>query len=203
MELQDYKKPDLNAPRFFDQSLDVTTKGFYPEMVAKYPNLSKYTSREIITMLKGFNTDVVATAIVSTRDGVKLPNSLGNIFMGFFKSKYHKELDIDTPTSWEVGKKVHHSNYDTDGHIPYIYYAKYTGSYKFPFLNAEYWSFEPCREMTRNMKKYINEDWKKYIIVESKSTIKKMVEGIYYKRKKQREDKVQLQTYDPFKIEED
>jgi len=203
MELKDYKKPDLNAPRYFEEKLSVTERGFYPEMVAQYPNLAKYSPKEIVKMLKGFNREKVAIPVMSTREGVKLPNALGTIFLGFFKNKYHLDLTTDATASEELGKKVHHSNYSSDGFIPYIYYSKYYGSYRNPFLNSEYWSFEPCRNITRSMKQYIDKDWKKYVIIDSKSTIKRMVDALYYKRDKQYRERKQLANYDPFKIEED
>lgn len=188
--MQDFKKPDLNAPRFRPSVLEIANNDFFEEFKKKYPEYSNIPNKELKEKIKLLNTHLYNTAIIE-RDGVELPNGLGNIFIGSCK---HKKANIDFKTSNEYSKKVQHRNWESDGYLAKIFYTNYEQKYRFKY--HQLWGFKAGREFRKELSKAYAIDWVKYLVVDNMMKVASLFRKLSYKQKKQKIEQEMLGTYD-------
>jgi len=81
MVLKEFRKPDLNAPRFRPKKLNILNQDLYQKFIRdtpKYRYLSYDKFKNIITTMNG----MIYQTVIDKRDGVELPEQLGYIFIG-------------------------------------------------------------------------------------------------------------------------
>ena len=135
---------DLKAPRFNNRKYrqSVVTKDLYIKW--KTDNNSNITFKEFKNYWYKIANKYIEK-IIEERDGVKVGNGLGEIYVGFVKST--KGASIDYKLSKELNKKIKHENWDSSGKLGKLIYG--TRNRKYIYRLHKYWSFVGCRNLKR------------------------------------------------------
>lgn len=70
-----YKKPDLNAPRYRPKKLNLTNVNFYNKFLQDNPHVETICLDKFKEIINIFNGKIWET-VIDTRDGVELPEQL-------------------------------------------------------------------------------------------------------------------------------
>lgn len=189
-----YKKPDLNAPRFRPKKLNLTNVEFYKDFIKdnpKYANITVEEFKEIITKFNG----KIWEKIIECRDGVELPEQLGYIFIG---SCPRKKSNIDFKKSNTHGIALQHQNWESDQFAAKVFYTNYETKYR--FKNHEFWGFKGLRDFTRTVAQTYPKEWKKYIQVDNLVKVSRLFRKEKFKQLKDIETKDLLYDYDEFNM---
>lgn len=163
--MKQFKKPDLNAPRFRPKKTSILNKNFHKRFIEKNPKFSHIQMEDIKNIINSFNGQIWNT-VIQNRDGVELPESLGYLFIGSTKVK-HKKLLVDYKKSGDLGYLVEHKNWESDSYIGKICYSNCESKYK--FANYNLWGFSGTRNFTRTVSVEYPKSWKKYHMLIDKS----------------------------------
>ena len=191
--MKEFKKPDLNAPRFRPKKKTILNSAFHKRFIAKNPKFKDITLEQLKSVITSYNGKIWET-IIETRDGVELPEQLGYMFIGSTTKK--KGGATDYKKSAELGYKVNHQNWESDQHLAKIFYTNHESKYKFTFY--ELWGFSGVRDFTRSVAKNYPSQWNKYIVVDQKLKISKLYRKEVYKDIVRKETTLKLETYDEF-----
>lgn len=190
-----YKKPDLNAPRFRPKKLNLTNTEFYNKFIQENPKYVGLTIEQFKNIIKTFNGQIWK-AVVEKRDGVELPEQLGYIFIG---SCPRKKSNVDFKKSEHYGTVLQNQNWESDQFIAKIFYTNYETKYR--FRNHELWGFKGVRDFTRTVGKVYPLEWKKYIQVDNLVKISRLFRIEKFKHSKNDETAELLKDYDEFNLE--
>ena len=169
---KNFKKPNLNAPRFREKRLSLLNKNILNEFKEKYPKYSGIHNDKLKKIIKLYNKNLWE-GVIENRDGVELPDSLGYLFIGTCPAA--KSVNTNYSLSRQYGKVLENRNLNTDGKIAKIFYTNLKTKYR--FKNRELWQFTAVRQFKRSVAKTYPEQWSKYVVMESK----KRVADIYKK----------------------
>jgi hypothetical protein len=175
--LDDFKKPDVKAPRHRPTGLNILNKELYDKFIEKYPEHKEHGYEQFKKIIYTFNEALWKEA-VENRDGVELPESLGNLFIGTCWRTKRKNINFGRSAEYE--KTLTNQNHETDGKVCKIFYTNYNNKYR--FVNRVMWTFQGCRDFKRTLAKHYPENWKKYIHIDPNLRINKL-----YKKKIQRD----------------
>ena len=155
-----------------------TDHGFYKKLKEQYPNLLKYTNRQIADCIKGFNLHLRDTALVY-KDGIQLPAQMGRIIVCTMGKR---TIGIDRKRSNEVGYRVYYRNDTTEGYGVGLYYTGYhMKEYKSQpirmFANCEFWAMYPSNEFKTLMSKAYKKDWKHFWMIPKSRHISDMTDS--------------------------
>ena len=175
--LDEFKRPDVKAPRYRPTGLHILSKDLFKRFVEKYPEHKKRDYEEFKQIINTFNEALWHEAI-EHRDGVELPESLGNLFIGTCWRTKRKNINFGNSAQYE--KTLTNHNHTTDGKVCKIFYTNYNNKYR--FVNRVMWTFQGCRDFKRTLSKVYPENWKKYIHIDPNLRINKL-----YKKKIQRD----------------
>jgi len=175
--LENFKKPDVKAPRNRPTSLNLVKRKLFDKFVEKYPEYKDRDYEEFKEIIYNFNEQLWKTAI-EYRDGVELPENLGNIFIGTCWRTKRKNINFGKSAQYE--KMLTNQNHETDGKVCKIFYTNYENKYR--FANRVFWMFKGCRDFKRTLAKTYPDNWKKYVHVDPDLKINKL-----YKKKMQRD----------------
>lgn len=176
MVKKEYKDPNVKAPRFRQEAVNVADRAFIKTLKEKYPKYKTLTETEIRKIIKTFN-ETVWKEVIETRDGVQLPEGLGVLFIGTCPAPIKENIDF--AKSKKYGMTVTNKNWETDGKLAKIFYTSYTSKIK--FVNRECWSFTPCRNFKRAVAKAYPENWTMYIEVSHDKKLRKTYDKIRYR----------------------
>lgn len=191
--MQNFRKPDLSAIRYRIKRKNIISDEYYESFIKKHPNCKNISKKDLRRIVTAFNTKIWEQ-IIQYRDGIELPEGLGNIFVGSCP-RVEKE-NIDYGKSIKYGTKVTHKNYDTDGHVSKIFYTNYSVKYKIKDRNL--WGFSACRFFKRAVTKAFKEDFKKYIVVDNTTKVSHLYVKNFQKEKMQMKTNAALEFYDEF-----
>ena len=79
--INNFKKPDLKAPRFRFKRKAFLNKEVLQEFKEMFPMYKNIDNKILKKIIKKFNENLW-DGVIEHRDGVELPNSLGYIFIG-------------------------------------------------------------------------------------------------------------------------
>lgn len=167
--LSDYKGPDLNAPRYRKTAVNLMNQETFKRFVEKYPEHKDKTYEEFKRNINIFNEALWKTAI-EHRDGIELPENLGNIFIATCKRTKRKNINFGESAKYK--KTVTNQNHETDGKNCKIFYTNYDNKYK--FMNRIMWMFQGSRDFKREVANTYPQDWKKYIEVDPNAKINRL-----------------------------
>jgi len=128
--MKEFKKPDLNAPRFRPKKTNILNSNFLKSFIEANPKYKDISLDDIKSIVRTFNGKIWDN-VIEVRDGIELPEQLGNIFIA--STKKRKGIIIDYNKSAELGYVVNHKNWDTDGLLGKICYTNIESKYKFSF----------------------------------------------------------------------
>jgi hypothetical protein len=167
--LSNFKKPNLNAPRYRDKVLGLLNADLINEFKEKNPIYLNIDNNKLKNIIKLFN-ERIWKEVIENRDGVELPDSLGYIFIGSCPAA--KSVNTDYALSKKYGKVLQNKNWQTDGKVAKIFYTNYSTKYR--FKNRELWQFTAVRQFKRSVAKTYPEKWNKYIKMETKKRVADM-----------------------------
>jgi len=187
--INNFKKPDLSAPRFRNKRLGLLNSKIIGEFKEKYPAYNGIDNSKLKKIIKLYNKNLWQ-GVIEHRDGVELPNSLGYLFIGTCPPP--KNVNTNYALSKEYGKVLQNKNWETDGNIAKIFYTNWSSKYR--FRNRELWRFEAVRDFKRTVAKEYPENWTKYIFMKNKFRVANM----YSYTKK--DDEQVLNDYNEFEM---
>jgi hypothetical protein len=191
-----YKKPDLNAPRFRPKKLNLTNKDFYKKFIEDNPKYSSLTLDQFKDVIKTFNGMIWET-VINDRDGVQLPEQLGYVFIGSCPRKNGENTDYKK--SQHYGVKIQNQNWESDQFVAKIFYTNFETKYR--FKNHELWGFKGVRDFKRTVAKVYPKEWKKYVQVDNLVKISRLFRMEKFKQFKTDETTELLKDYDEFNLE--
>ncbi len=147
---------------------------FYKKLKEHYPQLKKYTSSQIRGYIVEFNK-AMADAIIDNRDGVSLPDHIGNILTIAIGTPTSKRKFTNWKASKEAGKKIVHTNLHSNGYVGHICYIRSLEKYKFP--NSEFWWLEIDDRLKNKLAQAFITNWKKYIIAPNKPYVENYIKA--------------------------
>lgn len=181
----DLTKVDRNKPRFMQKHYDfLRDSDFIERLYKEYPELTIYNKRQIINIIKRFNT-LVGEIMLTEREGISLPE-LGNMFIGIFGHK-HNHPNFSHPDSGNMNGRV-------------FYIHKLSPHVKHPYPNSQFWGFEPCKALKQGMAKVLTENWRNFIVMKNPKYTDETVRKELYKNRKKKETARKLKDYDEFKV---
>jgi hypothetical protein len=157
-----YKKPDRTAKRVRKSSSVIMNY----KMMKKFKDINPeydITLKEFNNILNTFNSNIVET-VINNRDGVELPERLGQLQIVAFPKPTKKIIDF--AESNKYGEKRYHGNWETDNKIGKITYRNTLNGYT--FKNSRFWGLIPQRSFKQRMSKVFKRKWQKYIYIDNK-----------------------------------
>ena len=195
--MREFRKPDLNAPRYRPKVYSVLSQDLLKLFKEKYPKYNDLSYKTFKDVIKKANT-VIWENVIENRDGVELPESLGYVFIGTCNPAVKKD-NINYGKSIKYGTKVSYQNWDSDGKLGKIFYTNYSVKYK--VQDRQIWNFVPCRNFKRAVAKEYTENWTKYVKIENNMRISKMYNLLAYEHRKAETASREIQNYNEFDID--
>jgi hypothetical protein len=191
-----YKKPDLNAPRYRPKKLNLTNTDFYNKFIQDNPKHANLTFNQFKEIIKSFNGNIWK-AVIEERDGIQLPEQLGYIFIGSCPRKIGDNTNYEK--SKHYGVKIQNQNWESDDFLAKIFYTNFETKYR--FKNHDLWGFKGLRDFTRSVGQTYPKEWKKYLQVDNKLKISRLFRMEKFKQFKTEETAELLKNYDEFNLE--
>lgn len=158
-----YIKPNRKGKRFRKSAFIIMNRSMLFEFKKMYSEHSDISLKEFNHVVKSFSNEVI-DSVIENRDGVILPEKIGQLLIVAFPRPNKKIIDFGK--SNKTGVKHYHSNWDTDNKIAKIIYHNKVNNYG--NRNSKFWGFLPSRnfklEVSSKFKKY----WQKYIQIGNK-----------------------------------
>jgi hypothetical protein len=193
MVLREFRKPDLNAPRFRPKKLNVLNAGFCEKFYKEYPKYRHLSCDQIKTIIVTMNTTIYQT-VIERRDGVELPEQLGYLFIGTCPKKVSDNPDM--VKSQQYGRLIQNQNWESDQYVAKIFYTNFETKYRFAF--HEMWGFQAIRDFKRTVAKTYPTEWKKYVVVDNLQKVSKLFRVHRHKEFQKKDTLDQLQYYNEF-----
>lgn len=168
--MKEFRKPDVKAPRFRIDRTSLLNIDFCKAFRKKFPKYASVSNKEIKDIVNTFN-GLLWQGVIEHRDGIELPEGLGNIFIGTCSSPKIR-YNSDFGSSIKNNELTRLKNYESAGYLAKIFYTNYASKYVFQF--RELWEFKGTRDFTRMVARTYPENWKKYIVVENTLLVSKL-----------------------------
>lgn len=194
--MKEFRKPDLNAPRYRAKSLDVLNKDFYDSFRKAHPKYEHLSNKDIKNIVREVNGKI-SEIVIEERDGIELPEQLGYIFIGSCPAS--KKENTNYSISTELNKVIQHRNWESDQYLAKIFYTNSGSKYRFQFCNL--WGFSPVRQFSRTVSKEYPKNYTKYLVVDNHKSINTIFRKQNYRMDMDILDKEMLKTYNEFDLE--
>lgn len=155
-----YAIPDKKAPRFKRATYSPLNIELFKRFRKAHPNSPIDTWAKFRSLVIAGN-DIYRQFVVTNRNGIELPNQIGNMFIGACPRK--KDDNPDAILSQRLGIKVQNKNWETSQYLCKIFYSSYMTKYKFPL--RKYWYFKAARVFKQESSKSFLTNWNYYIKV--------------------------------------
>ncbi len=172
-----FKQPDITAPRYRQSCARLLNADTYQIFLDKHPEEKDCDVDTFKKVVKAFN-GFLWKGVIDNRDGVELPDGLGNIFIGSCKTP-RKTENVDVNTTIKLGVKVINRNLATDGYLAKIFYSNHHNRFRFKYRN--FWKFKGVKPFTQATSKAYKVDWPKYRVIEDFEKISKIFLNQYRK----------------------
>lgn len=177
-----FKAPDRLAPRFRPKKLNMLNVEMFKAFLKDFPEYKGKVDHKGFKKIVTDHCELIQDNIISHRDGVELPESLGIILVVSCES--HRP-QIDIKKSIEYGKAVKFRNYDSDGRLAKILYSNYGSKYQ--IKDRQLWMFQPVRQFKHKVSKAYVKNYTKYIQLDHKTRISSM-----YNNRKRKETAIKF-----------
>lgn len=191
--LKEFKKPNLNAPRYVAKTFNTLTPVFFSRLRKQHPELKIYNDTQLRKVIKISNEQIYKD-MLEFRNGVEFPESLGFGFIGTCPKKISD--NIDYALSIEHRQTIQHRNWESDSYLAKIFFTNYEAKYRFKFHDL--WTFSGGRNFTRDVGKIYPTRWKQYIQVDHSLKISRLFRKEKNKNYQKKKTETLLQTYDEF-----
>lgn len=189
--LKEFKKPDLNAPRFRPKKLNVLNKDFcetFRRQNPKHRHLSIEQIKQIVTTMNG----LIYQTVIDKRDGVELPEQLGYLFIGTCPRKISDNIDYQKSINY--GRKIQNQNWESDQYTAKIFYTNFETKYRFKF--HEMWGFTGVRDFKREVAATYPRLWKQYVVIDNLQKVSKLFRTYRHREFQRNETAISLLDYD-------
>jgi len=163
-----YNRPNVTSPRVCIKTTRVVGTKEFREFKKKYPEYKGLTMAQFNVIIKQFHNNVV-DMVIEEPNGVLLPERLGSLIVMSFPTKRGKVIDFGA--SNRAGKKVYHSNNDTDNRMCKLMFVKELNVW----LNYRFWGFTPTRSFRSIVSKKYMDYWPRYLFVDAKVHVSKFL----------------------------
>jgi hypothetical protein len=195
--MREFRKPDLNAPRYRAQRVNILNANFYKAFRETHPKYSHLSDKDIKSIVHEVNGKIWNT-VIEDRDGVELPEQLGYIFIGSCPAP--KKENPNYHVSKELQKVIQHRNWESDQHLAKIIYTNSASKYRFQFSNL--WGFKPVRQFSRTVGQTYPENYTKYLVLDDYRKMNDMFRRRIYEMKTKNINQEVLNTeYNEFDLE--
>ncbi len=194
MEQQPFKKSDPKAPKIKLPKFDVYKQRvtanhdyakmkkerehtFFTKMRKQYPNLRKYTNRQIKNYIKRFNREAIGGEVCNNRYGVQLPANLPCIFMGSIAITKKGRQNVNYKASAEAGYIIKDLYTKTNGLKFYVFCTFHANRIKIE--NCNFWGFVAENAIVQMCKSAFEQNYNYYIRVTYKSHISSHLRKTY------------------------
>jgi len=193
--INNFKAPDLKAPRYRERKYGLLNVETYKEFKEKNPIYAHIDNAKLKKIINMFNNKLW-NGTIEFREGVELPHSLGYLFIGTCPPS--QRLNTDYSLSKKYGKVIQHKNWETDGNTGKIFYTNYATKYR--FKNRELWRFNGVRQYCRKVAQEYPKNWNKYIVMKDKVRIADLYKRELMSTKVKKEIPKSLSDYNEFEI---
>lgn len=155
---------DYTAPRYRPESTQIFTTQFFKKFFKQHPEFKELDKKHSIQEKKAwiqFFNEGLGDIAIENRDGVKLPEGLGFIYLGTIKPK----IKVNAKLSNELGYNINHTNNHSDGKLLKITYSARPKNYNFE--NKDLWKFLKAHSFKEKASKAFKDNWNKYRALES------------------------------------
>lgn len=194
--MRNFRKPDLNAPRYRAKYLDVLNAEFYDEFRKEHPKYNNLSDKEIKDIIRQVNGKIWEM-VIEDRNGVELPEQLGYIFIGSCPAP--KKDNPNYYMSKELKKVIQHRNWESDQYLAKIFYTNFGAKYRFKFSNL--WGFSPVRQFSRTVSKEYPENYTKYLVVDNYRNINTIFRKQRFRMDMEDIERELEKTYNEFDLE--
>jgi hypothetical protein len=160
-----YKLPNRKGRRSRKSSFVIMDKTKLTEFKRIYPEHSNLSLKEFNEVVKYFNDEIINT-VIENRDGVLLPEKIGQMLIVSFPKPKRKIIDFGK--SNKTGVKHYHGNWDTDNKIAKIIYHNKVNNYGNKY--SKFWGFIPARNFKMDVSDKFKKYWQRYICVDNKNS---------------------------------
>lgn len=194
--MREFRKPDLNAPRYRAKAQDILNKNFYNAFREAHPKHSHLSDKDLRDIIKQVNGKVWET-VIEERNGVELPEQLGYVFIGSCPAP--KKENPNYYVSKQLEKVIQHRNWESDQYLAKIFYTNSASKYRFQFSNL--WGLSPVRQFSRKVAETYPQNFNKYLVVDDY----KRINAVFNKRMysldmKKIEDDILKTSYNEFDL---
>jgi hypothetical protein len=193
--MKEFRKPDLNAPRYRAQRAEILNSEFYKEFRESFPKYSYLTDQDIRNIVNSVNGKIWET-VIQERNGVELPEQLGYVFIGSCPAP--KKQNPNYYISKQLEKVIQHRNWESDQYLAKIFYTNAASKYRFQFSSL--WGLSPVRQFSRTVAKTYPENWNMYVVVDPTAKLRLIYQKATYIDMLVKKQKKELKTYNEFDI---
>lgn len=166
-----FRKPNIKGPRFRVKHKTILNTLLFKKFKEKYPNYSNLDLKTFTKIIKEDNKKI-PELVKNNRDGIELRESLGNIILVSCETGTRR-IPIDYKESIRLDTIIVHKNWDSDNRLAKLMYTNC--SKKISFENRNLWGFVCGREFKRSASKIFKLDHTKYMSIDNKSKLSKMM----------------------------
>lgn len=194
--MREFRKPDLNAPRYRAQRQELLNPKFYKSFREANPKFAYLSDKEIRTIIKEVNGKIWET-VIEERVGVELPEQLGYVFIGSCPTP--KKDNPNYHVSKQLEKVIQHRNWKSDQYLAKIFYTNSASKYRFQFSNL--WGLSPVRQFSRKVAETYPENYNKYLVVDDYKRINYVFSNTMYQMDlKEKEQDIIKNSYNEFDL---
>lgn len=180
--MRERKKCVRGAPKYLSKRIRVCTFSFLRKFFKTHKEFKelrqkenfKEKFKEMQKAIRFFNEELFKVAI-ENRDGVKLPEGLGHIYLGSCIPK----KTVNHALSNQLGRDIRYTNNNTDGKLLKISYTARSKSYNFE--NKTMWNFFASVGFRQAASKAFSENYQMYLSLASFDEIDKRQFAYYAK----------------------
>jgi len=194
--MDQFKAPDLSAPRYRGKSKQVLNVELYKQFLEKYPQYSDVSLNQFKEVIRTYNGNI-SEFVRTHRDGVELPEGLGYVFIGVCPKT--RKSNPDYAKSIQYGKVVNHRNLESDNYLCKIFYTNYALKYR--FRDRELWKFIAVKQFRQAVSATFSDLYNNYIFVDNNQKISEMYQKAVRKDYAEKKEQEALEDYDEFKFD--
>lgn len=194
--MKEFRKPDLNAPRYRAKRDSILSAEFYISFRENNPKYDYLTNKEIRDIIKNINGKIWET-VIEERNGVELPEQLGYIFIGSCPAP--KKENTNYYLSKKLEKIIQHRNWESDQYLAKIFYTNATAKYRFQY--SKMWGFSPVRQFSRMVSQTYPFNYNKYLVVDDHKRINYFFDKAMYGLDKEKiKNEILITSYNEFDL---
>ncbi len=190
-----YQAPDLKAPRYRLPTKGTLNQKTLQQLKQRVPQVAHLGDDVLKELLLSLN-ESYWLAVLQNRDGLELPALTGHLFLAACPGR--KADSVDYKSSRELGLRVKHRNWKSDGFLAKIFLTLANPRYVFKF--SDLWGFKGCRNFKRAVGQVFPRQWQLYVCIKPDQKTRLIYTNRQDKISAQQQSQQQLGSYDEFQL---